>query len=245
MLVHLLGGLEVIDDDGHPVVVAGPKLRALLAILALQAGRVVPTDQIVDALWGEDPPAAVRNGLQGLASKLRRTLGSADLVAMRGGGYILELPADAVDVYRHEQRAAAARAALDQGDLHQAAALLAEADALWRGDPLADFAYDDFAAGAITRLSELRLTLIETRLDVELQLGRHQEAIAELEELVSTSPLHERLRALLMVALYRAGRQADALRVFQEGRHHLGEELGLEPGHELRALEIAILTQDR
>ncbi len=245
MLVHLLGGLEVLDDDGHAVVVAGPKLRALLAILALQTGRVVPTDQIVDALWGEDPPAAVRNGLQGLVSKLRRTLGASDVVAMRGGGYVLELPPDAVDVFRHEQLAAAARVAVDGGDLHQAAAQLAEADALWRGDPLADFAYDDFAAGAITRLSELRLTLIETRLDVALQLGRHQEAIAELEELVTTAPLRERLRALLMVALYRAGRQADALRVFQEGRHHLGEELGLEPGHELRELEAAILTQDR
>ncbi|MEO6469092.1 MAG: BTAD domain-containing putative transcriptional regulator, partial [Acidimicrobiia bacterium] len=245
MLVHLLGGLEVLDDDGHEVVVAGPKLRALLAVLAMQIGRVVATDQIVDSLWGEDPPAAVRNGLQGLVSKLRRTLGSADVVAMRGGGYVLELPVEAVDVFRHEQLAAAARAAVDEGDLRRAAVRLAEADALWRGDPLADFAYDDFAAGAITRLSELRLTLIETRLDVELQLGRHQEAIAELEELVATSPLRERLRALLMVALYRAGRQADALRVFQEGRHHLGEELGLEPGHELRELEAAILAQDR
>ena len=245
MLVHLLGGLEVLDDDGRPVVVAGPKLRALLAVLAMQTGRVVATDQIVDSLWGEDPPAAVRNGLQGLVSKLRRTLGSADVVAMRGGGYVLELPVEAVDVFRHEQLAAAARAAVDEGDLRRAAVRLAEADALWRGDPLTDFAYDDFAAGAITRLSELRLTLIETRLDVELQLRRHQEAIAELEELVATSPLRERLRALLMVALYRAGRQADALRVFQEGRHHLGEELGLEPGHELRELEAAILTQDR
>ncbi len=245
MRVQLLGGLEVQDDDGRAVVVAGPKLRALLAVLALHAGRVVPTDQIVDALWGEDPPAAVRNGLQGLASKLRRTLGSADLVAMRGGGYILELPAAAIDVFRHEQLAAAARAAIDAGDLHQAATLLGEADALWRGDALADFAYDDFAAGAITRLTELRLTLIEERLDIELQLGRHQEAVAQLEEVVGAHPLRESLRGLLMVALYRSGRQADALRVFQEGRHLLGEELGLEPGHELRELESAILAQDR
>ena len=108
MRVQLLGGLEVQDDDGRDVVVAGPKLRALLAVLALQTGRVVPSDQIVDALWGEDPPAAVRNGLQGLASKLRRTLGSSDLVAMRGGGYVLELSADAIDVFRHEQLVAMA-----------------------------------------------------------------------------------------------------------------------------------------
>ena len=103
MRIGVLGGLEVLDDHDQDVVVAGAKLRALLAVLALQVGRVVPTEQLVDALWGEEPPAAVRNGLQGLASKLRRTLGSADLVAMRGGGYALELPADAVDVHRYEQ----------------------------------------------------------------------------------------------------------------------------------------------
>ena len=245
MRVGLLGGLEVIDDDGRDVVVAGPKLRSFLAVLALQAGRVVPADQLIDVLWGVDPPAAVRNGLQGLASKLRRTLGSADLVAMRGDGYALELPVDAIDVFRHEQLVAAARAAVVEGDLRRAATLLSEADALWRGDPLADFTYDDFAAGAITRLSELRLTLIEERLDIELELGRHQGTVAELDELVATYPLRERLRGLLMLALYRAGRQADALRVFQDGRRVLGEELGLEPGHELRALEAAILAQDR
>ncbi len=245
MRVLLLGGLEVQDDDGNDVAVAGPKLRALLAVLALQAGRVVPTDQIVDALWGEDPPAAVRNGLQGLTSKLRRALGSTDLVVMRGGGYVLELPVEAVDVFRHEDLVASARAAVTTGDLEAAAAHLLEADALWRGDPLADFAYEDFASGAITRLAELRLTLIEERLDIELRLGRHQEAIAQLEEFVATHPLRERLRGLLMLALYRAGRQADALRVFQDGRQLLGEELGLEPGHELRKLESAILNQDR
>jgi predicted ATPase/DNA-binding SARP family transcriptional activator len=244
MRVGLLGGLEVFDDE-REVVVAGAKLRSLLALLALHVGRVVPTDQLVDGLWGEDPPAAVRNGLQGLASKLRRTLGSADLVAMRGGGYVLELPADAIDVHRYEQLVAAGHAAAAGGDLSRAAALLAEADALWRGDPLADFAYEEFAAAAITRLSELRLAVIEERLDIELQLGRHQGAIVQLEELVSTYPLREGLRGLLMIALYRAGRQADALRVFQEGRHILGEELGLEPGHELRRLESAILSQDR
>lgn len=245
MRIGLLGGLEVLDDDARDIDVAGAKLRALLALLALHVGRVVPTEQLVDALWGEDPPTAVRNGLQGLASKLRRTLGSADLVTMRGGGYALELPADAIDVHRHEQLIVAGRAAATDGDLHRAVALLVEADSLWRGDPLADFAYEDFAVGAIARLAELRLAVAEERLDLELQLGRHQAAIVQLEELVTAHPLRERLRGLLMLALYRAGRQADALRVFQEGRHLLGEELGLEPGHELRALEAAILTQDR
>jgi predicted ATPase/DNA-binding SARP family transcriptional activator len=245
MRVGLLGGLEVLDDDEQAVVVAGAKLRALLAVLALHVGRVVPAEQIVDALWGENPPAAVRNGLQGLASKLRRALGATELVAMRGGGYALDLPADAVDVYRYEQRVAAGRAAADQGDANRAVELLAEADALWRGDALADFAYEEFAATAITRLSELRLAMIEERIDIELALGRHQGVIIQLEALVAAHPLREQLRGLLMLALYRAGRQADALRAFQDGRHILGEELGLEPSHELRQLESAILTQDR
>src|SRR5437763_1668242 len=138
MRVGLLGGLEVVDDGGRPVEVAGAKLRSLLALLALHAGRVVPAEHLIDALWGEDPPAAVRNGLQGLASKLRRTLGSADMVAMRGAGYALELPADAIDVHRYERLIAAARAATQQGDLAEAAARLAESRSLWRGDPLAE-----------------------------------------------------------------------------------------------------------
>ncbi len=245
MRVGLLGGLEVLDADEQNVTIAGAKLRALVAVLALHAGRVVPAEQIVDALWGENPPAAVRNGLQGLASKLRRALGEADLVAMRGGGYALELPPDAVDVYRYEQLVAAGHAAAAEGDPSRAVALFSEADSLWRGDPLADFIYEEFAAAAITRLSELRLAVIEERLDLELELGRHQGAIVQLEELVAAHPLRERLRGLLMLALYRAGRQADALRIFQDGRRILGEELGLEPSHELRQLESAILAQDR
>src|SRR3954451_8744959 len=159
MRIGLLGALEVLDDEGREVAVAGPKLRALLAVLALHPGRVVPTEQLIDALWGEDPPTEVRNGLQGLASKLRRALGSTELVAMRGAGYALELPADAIDVHRFEAMVAAARAAVVDGDPSHAAALLAEADSLWRGDALAEFTYDDFAAGTITRLSELRLAV--------------------------------------------------------------------------------------
>src|SRR5687768_8721002 len=210
MRVGLLGGLEVFDGQGRAVEVAGAKLRGLLALLALHAGRVVPTEQLIDALWGDDPPAAVRNGLQGLASKLRRTLGSADLVAMRGDGYALELPAEAVDVHRYEQLVSAGQVAAARGDLEGAARLLTDADVLWRGDPLADFTYEDFAVAPIARLSEMRAAAIEERLDIELQLGRHSGAIVALEELVTTHPLRERLRGLLMIALYRAGRQADA-----------------------------------
>lgn len=244
MRVGLLGDLEVLDDDGCDVPVAGAKLRALLAVLALDVGRVVPADRLVEALWGEDPPAAVRNGLQGLVSKLRRTLGAADLVAMRGGGYVLEVPVEAVDVHRYEELVAAGRLAAAAGELERAVERLAEADSLWRGNPLADFAYDDFAAAATGRLSELRLSVIEEQLDLQLQLGRHQPAIVPLEALVAAHPLREGLRGLLMRALYRSGRQADALRAFQEGRKILGDELGLEPGPDLRRLEAAILAHD-
>ncbi len=244
MRIGLLGGLEVRDDDDTELVVAGAKLRALLAVLALQVGRVVPAEQLVDALWGDDPPSGVRNGLQGLASKLRRALGSADAVTMRGVGYVLELPAEAVDVHRYEQLIADGHAAIAAGDPACAVELLAAADSLWRGDALSDFLYDDFAVPAISRLSELRLAVIEERLDIELELGRHLGAIVELESLVAEHPLRERLRGSLMVALYRAGRQADALRVLQEGRNILREELGLEPGPELRRLENAVLAHD-
>jgi DNA-binding SARP family transcriptional activator len=134
----------------------------------------VPADQLVDALWGEDPPAAVRNGLQGLVSKLRRALGSTCVVAMRGGGYALELPPDAVDVHHFEQLVADGRAAVVCGNPDRAIDLLAEADSLWRGDALAEFAYEDFAPTEVSRLSELRLAAVEERLDMELQLGRHR-----------------------------------------------------------------------
>lgn len=243
MYIGLLGELEVMHDERH-VVVAGAKLRSLLAILALHVGRVVPAEHLVEALWGDSPPAEVRNGLQGLVSKLRRALGSADLVVMRGDGYVLELTPGDVDIGRFEQLVAEGRALAGTGALAPAAELLAEADAIWRGDPLADFAYEMFASAPIARLSELRLVAAEERLDLELQLGLHHRAIVQLEELVAAHPLREALRGLLMLALYRGGRQADALRIFQEGRQLLGEELGLEPGPELRRLESAILNHD-
>jgi predicted ATPase/DNA-binding SARP family transcriptional activator len=244
MHIGLLGELEVLDDDKRDVVVTGAKLRALLAVLALHAGRAVPADQLVDALWGEEPPSAVRNGLQGLVSKLRRALGSTSLVAMRGGGYTLEVPPEAVDVHCFERLVAEGRIAAGGGNHEHAIELLAEADSLWRGDALAEFAYEEFASAEVSRLSEMRLAAVEERLDMELQLGRHRAVISELEALVTAHPLRERPRGLLMIALYRAGRQADALRIFQEGRHVLGDELGLDPGPELRQLEAAILAQD-
>jgi len=244
MHIGLLGELEVLDDEGRVVAIAGAKLRALLAVLALHVGRVVAAEVLVEDLWGDDPPAAARNGLQGLASKLRRALGSADLIVMRGDGYALDLPPEATDIVQFEQRTAEGRAMAATGELEGAVDRLADADALWRGAALSDFAYEDFASAAITRLSESRLAVLEERLGIELELGRHQRVIVQLEDLVAAHPLREGFRGLLMLALYRAGRQADALRIFQEGRHLLGEELGLEPGPDLRRLESAILTQD-
>jgi len=243
MRIGLLGGLEVHDADNRDIVIPTGKQQALLALLAVNVGRVVPTEQVVDALWGESPPPHVRNGLQALTSKLRTALGAADLVVLRGAGYVLDLPADAIDLHRYEQLVAAGRAAAAT-DAERAVALLAEADALWRGDALADFAYEEFAQPTVNRLSELRLAVIEERIDLELALGRVDEGIIELEALVTAHPLRERLRGQLMVALYRAGRQAEALQTFQDARHFLGEELGLDPGPELRRIEAAILAQD-
>jgi predicted ATPase/DNA-binding SARP family transcriptional activator len=244
MQIGLLGELQVLDDDQRDVVVTGAKLRALLVMLALHSGRAVSADQLVDGLWGPESSSAARNGLQGLVSKLRRALGSASLVATRGGGYALEVPPEAVDLHRFEQLVAAGRARATSGDRASAIELLAEADSLWRGGALAEFAYEEFASAEVSRISELRLAAVEERLDIELQLGRHRGVIGELEALVTAHALRERLRGLLMIALYRAGRQADALRMFQEGRRILGEELGLDPGPELRQLEAAILAQD-
>src|SRR4051812_25552916 len=240
MRVGFLSELEVFDGHGRPVVLTATKLRALLAALALQVGRPVPAERLVDALWGDDPPPAAKNGLQALVSKLRRALGT-DAIAMRAGGYVLDIDPDAVDAHRYERLVTDARAASTPSE---AISRYAEAESLWRGDPLAEFAYEEFASTAITQLDELHLTALEERIEAELGLGRHLAALPELEGLVSAHPLRERLRGLLMLALYRAGRQADALRAFQDGRKILADELGLAPSPELRDLEAAILAQD-
>jgi predicted ATPase/DNA-binding SARP family transcriptional activator len=242
--VRLLGSMEVAADDGSPLRVQGTKLRALLAMLALECGRVVPTDRIRDDLWHDDPPPGVANALQGLISKLRRALGNTEVVAIRPPGYVLLIDEADVDVYRVDRSVAAARAAVAGGDLEEAVARFAEAESCWRGPALADFLYDDFAQPHIIRLGELRLSLIEDRVDAQLALGRHARSVSDLEALVNGNPLRERARGQLMLALYRTGRQADALRVFQDGREVLADELGLDPGPELRELETAILDHD-
>jgi predicted ATPase/DNA-binding SARP family transcriptional activator len=244
MEVRLLGALEAAGEGGAPLPVPGAKLRALLAMLALDCGRVVPTDRLIDGLWQDDPPAGAANSLQRLVSKLRKVLGPGDAVAMRPPGYVLAIDPDDVDVHRCERLVAEARELGAQGAREQALARFAGAERLWRGEALADFTYDEFAQPHIARLHELRLSATEDRVDVELALARHQGLTGDLEVLVAEHPTRERLRGQLMLALYRSGRQSDALRVFQDGRTVLAEELGLDPGPELRALETAILHHD-
>jgi predicted ATPase/DNA-binding SARP family transcriptional activator len=241
--VRLLGPLEVFDDDGVAVAVSGAKLRALLARLALDPGRPVPPDRLLDDIWGSDLPETARNALQVLVSKLRQLLGR-DVVVHRSGGYLLDVPAHSVDIADFERLAAAGRAAFDTGDHERAVSLFEAALGIWRGAPLADFAYEEFAQPLIGRLGEARVVVEEDRVEAALALGRHAALIGDIESLVAEYPLRERLRGQLMLALYRSGRQAEALRAFQYARQMLNNELGLEPSPELRRLEAAILAQD-
>jgi predicted ATPase/DNA-binding SARP family transcriptional activator len=236
--------MEVTADDGTPVIVPGAKLRALLAMLALDCGHVVATDRLIDDLWRDDQPADATNALQRLVSKLRKTLGSNDVVVLQPPGYVLALPPESVDVHRLERLLADGRAAITAGDLDTGVERLRAAESSWTGNTLADFVYEDFARPHIARLDEARVSAVEDRIDAELALGRHGPLTTELSTLVGEHPLRERLRGQLMVALYRTGRQADALRVFHEGRTALADELGLDPGPELQHLETAILNHD-
>ncbi len=215
----------------------GGKPRALLARLLLDAGRVVSVDALLDALWEAPPPSAPKV-LQAHVSALRKALGR-DAIETRAPGYLLR-PAQS-DLARFEQLVEQARAERDPG---ARARLLREALELWRGEPLAEFRREPFAPQAAARLVELRLEALSRRIDSELELGRHEELVHELALLVERHPLRERLRAQHMLALYRCGRQVDALSVFREGRRAMVEELGLEPGPELQALERSILRQD-
>ena len=243
MEIRLLGALEVLDDGGDLVGVSGAKLRSLLAALAIRPGQVVSSDRLIEELWGEEAPSTAPNSLQALVSKLRRALPD-QVVVTRAPGYVLEVDTQHVDVGRFAELAAAGRAALAAGDPTAGSTLLAEALALWRGEALAEFAYEDFARAEIVRLTEERASVLEDRMEADLACARHAELVAELEEAVAAEPLRERRRSQLMIALYRSGRQADALRQFQEARRVLGDELGLEPGPELSRLEASMLAHD-
>jgi class 3 adenylate cyclase/tetratricopeptide (TPR) repeat protein len=240
MEFRILGPLEVVDGD-TTVALGGVRQRTLLAILLLNANEVVSADRLVDELWGERSPESGRGALQVRVSQLRKALGDGGAQLLtRAHGYVLSLDRDQLDLQRFERLVREAGAA----EPPAAAAKLREALALWRGPPLADLAYESFAHAAIGRLEGLRLDAIEKRIDADLALGHHGGLIAELDELVAEHPLREHLRAQLMLALYRCGRQTDALEVYRRTSSELSVELGLSPGRELKDLESAILNQD-
>ena len=230
---RLLGPVEA------PAPLPGGKPKALLARLLLEPGRVVPADTLVDDLWRE-PPASAYKVVQVYVSQVRKALG-ADAIETRAPGYLVRASADESDLGRFEQLAEQARGA---GEPARRAALLREALDLWRGAALAEFRDEPFAEAAARRLAELRLYALEERIDAELELGEHARLVPELEALVEEEPLRERPRGQLMVALYRCGRQAEALARYRDGRTLLVEELGIEPGPALQELERAILRQE-
>jgi DNA-binding SARP family transcriptional activator len=235
---RLLGPLEVRDDSAS-VPIGGQKQRALLALLLLDAGHVVSTDHLIAALWGETPPRTAATSLQNFVSQLRKQLGP-DVLETKTPGYVLRVGPDQVDLAHFRSLVAGSRAL----DPPERAARLREAVALWRGQPLADFEFESWAQAEIGRLEEERLLATEERIDAEIEAGHGAELIGELEALVSAHPLRERFREQLMLALYRSGRQAEALEHFQAARRVLVDELGISPSPRLQELHGAILRQE-
>lgn len=242
MRISLLGPLTV-DSESGEVVLRAAKERSLLAALALSPGQVVGFDSLIDALWGDAPPASARKTLQTYVSNVRRSLGP-DVVGTAASGYVLRTAVEEVDVGRFRTLVQRGEEALRSGSIQQACEDLGEAVALWRGDPFAGVGAGTGLAAVAVRLKEEYLSALEARLAAELAAGRPGELVGELQELVREHPFRERLWGHLMVALYRSGRQADALTVYQQARVRLRDELGLEPGGELRRLEQAILDHD-
>ncbi len=221
------------------------KQRALLMWLAMRAPRPVSAESAAEALWPAPPPAEAMRSLQVTVSRLRRSLGAAgSALETVASGYRLAVEADAIDARRFETLVDAARAARVGGDAAAARRLLDDALGLWRGPALADVGFESFAQGEIARLEELRVAALEERIDARLAEGEHALVVAELEQLSAEHPSRERLVGLLMLALYRCGRQTDALEVYTRGRLRLDEELGLEPSPELQRLQEAILRHD-
>jgi DNA-binding SARP family transcriptional activator len=247
---RILGPLEV-QGAGGALSLGGAKQRALLAALLLRANEVVSSDRLIEELWGEHPPETGGKALQVRISELRKLLepdrgrGEPNRVLLtRPPGYLLRLEPEQLDLTRFERLCSEARDALARGEAARARTKLEEALALWRGGALADLAYEPFAQAEIARLNELRLAALEDRIDADLALGRHADVVGELESLIAEQPLRERLRRQLMLALYRSGRQAEALEAYRQTRNVLVEELGIEPGRGLKELERAILIQD-
>jgi predicted ATPase/DNA-binding SARP family transcriptional activator len=242
MRFGILGPFEVVDDRGRQLAIGGRKPSATLAILIARRGEPVSVERLADELWGERAPATAAKTVQVYISRLRKALGK-DLLQTRGQGYVLSLGREQLDADRFDRLASEGRDALVGGDPLTANARLCEALGLWRGEPLTDFCYEPFAQAAIARLEEAHLTAVEDRIDADLALGRHSHLVGELEALVRAQPRRERLRAQLMLALYRSRRHSDALETYRLARHALVEELGIEPGRQLRELHQGILEQ--
>ena len=240
MEFRILGPLEALDGD-RTLEVPGQRQRSLLALLLLHANRVVSSSRLIEELWPDEASESHVGALQASVSRLRKSLGSgAELLVTLPTGYVIRLARGQLDLHRFERLVQEAGAA----EPREAAEMLREALALWRGPALADFAYERFAQAAIGRLEEVRLLAVEMRVDADLALGRHAALIAELNSLAAEHPLRERLRGQLMLALYRSGRQAEALATYQSARRVLVDELGIEPSSALQELERAILRQD-
>jgi predicted ATPase/DNA-binding SARP family transcriptional activator len=249
--VRILGPVEALDDEGRTIELGGRKQRSVFALLALSPNQVVSVDRLVDEVWGDDTPSKPLGTLQVYVHNLRKLLepvrptGSApEVLITRRPGYILRCAPDKHDLTRFVSQVEAARAAAEQSAHGEVSRTLRAALALWRGDALADLAFEPWAQREITRLEELRAAALELLLDSELALGRHDRLVGELESLVRMFPLRERFSELLMLALYRCGRQASALEVYQRARLHLIEDLGIDPGPALQRLEQAVLDHD-
>lgn len=244
--LRILGPFEV-AAQGQLLELGGPKPRRLLAVLVLAAGDVVSVDRLVEAVWEHDPPPGAEATLRTHVANLRRRLFAAELgdrLVTRPPGYLFHVPRTQVDAFRFEQLVTGGRAALDRGDAEDAGQSLRQALGLWRGRVLEDLDCPAFAEAEAARLEGVRLVALEARIDADLALGRHQELVAELEVLVDAHAFRERLWGRLMLALYRSGRQADALEAYRVMQQRLDEELGLSPGQELSELETAILNHD-
>lgn len=238
---RILGPLEVVGQES--LALGGHRQKAVLAVLLLHRGEAVPSDRLIEAVWGGRPPARADKSVHVYVSNLRKALGDGLLVT-RGRGYLLAVDADQVDRDRFEKLASKGREALQEGDASKARMWLQAALTLWRGPALADFAYESFAQSEIARLDEARLAALENRIEADLTLGQDAALVPELEALVHENPTRERLYEHLMVALYRSGRQVDALERYQRARRKLIDEFGIEPGPRLTEIQRAVLSQD-
>jgi DNA-binding SARP family transcriptional activator/DNA-binding beta-propeller fold protein YncE len=245
MKYQVLGPIAV-EDGAHSILPQGPKQRALLAILLLRSNQFVSRDVLIDELWGDTPPPGAAHSLEAHISRLRKLLrpNGGQVLVTRPGGYRLDVAEDELDLTRFGRLVQDGELALRAGDPGRAASLFREALSLWRGPPLEDVASEPFAQIETQRLESRRLAAYEDLFEAELAVGRHAEVATELEAVGGQNPLRERLQGQLMLALYRSGRQPEALEVYRTARRHLVAELGLEPSLELRELEQAVLRQD-